>query len=175
MNELTLALCKKQGIGVAAWLLSLCVTNQAFKDVKLDAGAAQTTINREIKIPMDERYFLLLVDDKTGAQSVSTLVCQRVSNDKKENVPGMSDIETPNITATVDILSYDDGKLIGHYDLSPDCPVAAHNNGIIGFGGIDIKRGRYRVEVKFVNANPLTEGNSASVEVLLRGSGVTRS
>ena len=66
MNEISFALCQKPVVGVLMWLSSMCVTNQALHDAYIDLGAPNVILSENIKIPVDEKYSLLLWLKSTG-------------------------------------------------------------------------------------------------------------
>jgi hypothetical protein len=170
MNPITMTLCKTPVIGIAMWLSFMCVTNQALKDASIDVGVAGSSIQQEIRIPMDESYFLIFTQHRDIQHRLSSYVCEKASQDEIEKSPNEEFGATSkmSVSVSIDLFTTDD-KLVGHYNLTPDCPPSKNEDaGMLGLGEIKMKRGKYKI--KIVNVNPVSlGGDSNQVQVILRG------
>ncbi len=169
MNELTLALCKKPLVGVAMWLSSMCVANQALKDAFIDLAKEGTVLEHAIEVPMDERYSLMLVftpseksDPASPRRSFISHFCA-YSREQREawRVPTQTlaldlEIKTPN------------GQSASRSVFKPTCQRGG-NPRYLFLGNIDLKRGTHRLVIS--NQSPVTLESEGKVNVLLVGAG----
>ena len=69
------------------WLSSMCAINQALKNESIDVGLAGESIQEQINIPMNESYFLVLIQNRDIQHRLSSYVCEKVSKDEIEKSP----------------------------------------------------------------------------------------
>lgn len=169
MNEIALALCKKPVVGVAMWLSSMCVANQALKDAFVDLAKEGTVLEQTIEAPMDERYSLMLVftpsekyDPTSPRRSFISHFCA-YSREQREawRVPSQTlaldlEIKTPN------------GQPASRSVFKPMCERGGNPRDLF-LGNIDLKRGTYRLVIS--NQYPVTLESEGKVKVLLVGTG----
>lgn len=167
MTETTLMLCKQPVLGVMMWLASMCVTNQALKEIFIDVSSPGVILNHKIDIPMDEKYsFLLSFRPANPEKSVAlgmplgSHVCNSLQVEEKEFKPSLSlEIKIETI----------DGRLIRKEHLTPQCSDSSRRSNTLGFGQIDMKRGKYNFILTVLH--PVAPNGSGKVQAIFRGQG----
>lgn len=170
MNEATLALCKKPVIGIAMWLSSMCVTNQALKDTFIDISKDSVVLEQAIDIPMDERYLLMLsfrsgekYDPDNPSRSFRSYFCPP-SSEKVEAWKSPS----RRLVLAIEVVG-SDGRTTYRKQVEPACDLPSGNPNYINLGYIDMKRGKYRLTIN--NLYPVSIEREGRVQAILRGSG----
>jgi hypothetical protein len=176
MTETTLALCQKPALGIAMWLASLCVTNQALHDAYIDLGQRNNTLHQEIKAPMkNERYMLSIYLQNKAKNSLTTnaqknwseIICPSKSSDGITGT-AVSDGKKGSMFSLTHEIKTLQGQLVTKEKLSPDCPRPESEDGhILNLGAVDIKKGKYIVSI--TNEQPISVPNSQQPLVLLHG------
>jgi len=170
MNEATLALCKKPAIGIAMWLSSMCVTNQALKDTFIDISKDSVVLEQAIEIPMDERYLLMLLfrsgekyDPNNPRRSFLSHFCAS-SSERVESWRSPSH----KLVLAVEMVGAD-GRQTYRKLVEPACNLPSGNPNDISFGYIDMKRGKYKLTIN--NQYPVSIEREGRVQIILRGTG----
>lgn len=166
MNTVTATLCGKPVLGVAMWLMTLCVSNQALNDQFVDLGEAGVVLSVPFNAPMDETYRLLLVlrhADSSSATQRLDLKGQICT----EGDSGAGAVTPLNITFRV----VDPGGKPGtSQTYQPVCEGVTWSNGdTLLLGSLDIKKGTHQAELVNNLAMPKLAGKP--VQVLLVGKG----
>lgn len=170
MNELTFYLCKKPVIGVAMWLSSLCVTNQLLKNTFVDLSKEGTIIDQTIESPMDEQYHLMLsfapfdnYDSENPRRSFFSHFCARPEEAREA-------WKSPNQRLTLDLeITTPSGQPLIHEAFNPMCERNPGNPRDLVLGGIDLKRGTYRLTI--TNRTTISLESEGKTQILLRGTG----
>lgn len=175
MTETAFALCQKPVIGVVMWLASMCVTNQALTDVYVDLSSSGLIVGQKIDIPMDERYSLFLVFRPDGQPSSATAptsfgadVCKLGLKERIGSLPTADGSIEPGLSLEL-IVSTPDGRPAARQRLVPQCSPGVARSNTIGFGGIEMKRGKYVLSI--INQYPVALNRSGKVQVIFHGQG----
>jgi len=161
MNTLSASLCKKPILGVAMWLMSLCVTNQAFHEKYVDLGVPGVLLSETFEAPMKERYSLIfLLPQATNGSKVQTwsnIVCPAEST------------EAPAISISAKVTALETGNTAA-FNFPVVCPRSQHENSkSLAIGSMQLEAGKYRIEL--VNSSALLPLKGKPVQALLRGEG----
>jgi hypothetical protein len=175
MTETTLALCQKPVLGVMMWLASMCVANQALKEAYVDLSSSGVILNQKIDVPMDERYSLFLSFRPLGPSDSTAMttpfgsyICNPGSKENIAPVMAGENRVEPSVFLELTIAT-PDGKLFAKELLSPQCsPDATHSN-TIGFGYVEMKRGKYILTI--ANRHPVAPNGGGRVQATLHGQG----
>ncbi|QLI81216.1 hypothetical protein HZU75_06540 [Chitinibacter fontanus] len=162
MNEVAYALCKKQVIGVAMWLSSMCIANQALHDAYVDFSIEGDLYHEEINIPMDEKYSLFVMfkpENKEQPNSLYKFICSN------EMAIGST---KPVIDFELKILDLH-GKIVSINKFSPDCSQNVAGKNVIRFGVLELKKGKYKAQV--TNKNAFAYPENGKFQILMRGVG----
>ena len=169
MNETTLALCKKPVIGLAMWLSSMCVANQALKDTFIDIAKEGVVLDQKIEVPMDERYSLMLVfapSEKYDPANPRRLFFSHFCPYSREH---RETWRTPSQSLALDLeIKTPNGQSISHETFKPICEHET-NPYDLDLGRIDLKRGNYRLLIS--NPHSVNLETEGKVQILLIGTG----
>lgn len=172
MTETTFTLCGKPGLGIMMWLLSVCASNQAFKDVYIELSSPGVILNQKIDIPMDEKYSLVFtfrpVVQQGSAQKskpFNTYLCDRIPT-RQTDQTAENRIDQP---LSLDIeFTTDDGKFVRREQLIPICS-RGENLTSLRFEQIAMKRGKYNVAI--INRNPILPSFDGKTKAIFHGQG----
>lgn len=173
MNAVTFALCQKPGLGIALWLASLCVTNQALHDAYIDLGQEGSSVQQNVNIPMDESYTLSIwlknepqkkdapISEKQ--RNWNEIICATESGD----VPTASNGRKFTLSLKT-TLTTAQGAQVSEKLFSPECPRPSNEDGrVIHLDFMDIKKGNYSLSI--TNGKPIPVPNSQRAMLLLHG------
>jgi hypothetical protein len=170
MNATALALCKKPIVGVAMWLSSMCVTNQALQNTYINLSKNAVVLDQAIDIPMDETYSLMLLfrsveknDSSNPGRTFYSYFCA-YSSEKVESWKSPSQ----KLALSVEIVTLD-GKPYRHKIFQPRCNRNPGDPNDIELGAVEMKRGKYRMLIS--NLTPVLIDREGKVQIILKGSG----
>ncbi|MDT4288610.1 hypothetical protein RO575_03485 [Methylomonas sp. MO1] len=170
MNETTLVLCKKPIIGLAMWLMSMCVTNQALKDAFIDISKKGAVLDQNIDVPMDERYSLMLLFRSTEKYDLSnphrSFFSYFCAYPQEQVEPWRR--TSQKLALTVDIATID-GQSISHTVFEPLCESNPGNENNVALGYIQMKAGKYKMQI--TNNFRASVTGDGKVQIILRGAG----
>ena len=149
------------------WLMTLCASNQALKDLFVDLGQSGVVLSEAIDAPMDEPHRLLLVlrpaDNAPAApqgQELTNLLCAAGGSD--------AGVVTP-VHLTFRLIDAG-GKPEVSQTYQPTCQgLVSHNPDTLLLGTLDITKGPHRAEL--VNNTAISNLAGKRVQVLLVGKG----
>lgn len=175
MTETTLALCQKPVLGVMMWLASMCVTNQALTEAYVDLSSPGVILNQKIDVPMDERYSLFLSfrpqvpsDSTATTTRFGPYICDVAS--KEHVAPATVGENRVEPSAFLELaITTPDGKLVANELLSPQCSQGATHSNTIGFGHVEMKRGKYILSI--ANRHPVAPIGTGRVQAIFHGQG----
>lgn len=175
MTETTLALCQKPVLGVMMWLASMCVTNQALTETYVDLSSPGVILNQKIDVPMDERYSLFLSFRPQGPSDLTTTttpfgscICSLGSKEHVAPIAAGENRVEPSVFLELTLTTLD-GKLVAKELLSPQCSQGATHSNTIGFGHVEMKRGKYILSI--ANRHPVLPNGTGRVQAVFHGQG----
>lgn len=184
MNALTAALCKKQAIGFAMYLASMCAHNQALTaNNEIDLSNNGTVLTQKIYAPMDECYHLSVVfrfdtlaDMKTEGSLAGVSYDQHPACKDRSQYIALTEAERAKLGAEIK-LKVEAKASKGNHNAKMEfiswCPNGGGDKAIWranqGKEGLCLKKGHYILTI--TNLQPFLVPKSNNIFLYLTGNG----
>ncbi len=160
MNATTAALCAKPGLGLALYFLTLCASNQALHDVFIDLSGAGAIATKQVNVPMDEVYNLIL-----------WRVPARANGHYDRGLDFACSRPDAPLSLTLKVSSNDETESKSQ-NFDATCPPRhGEDPSLLHLGQFRLKKGQFKLVIQ--NNRPLALPSDGRVEVLLVGTGVS--